>query len=211
MFLNDFVNRNARCVAATEYTPNAAPQRYYLDVNNSVNHSNVTLSTLPVGKTFLFEAYPNTYPGKWYRFELDSLSEKGYICPWVSETGRFLINSDEDTLCFSVIPGSTKVYVHNGHTDAMRASFSGSDTSEEREYEHTEQTDALRSSWGSIPSGTFSLRSDDLMSWASNSARVIDELIVKVESQDRKLDEIAVQLKCLIDFSENMSKNFHQP
>ena len=134
MFLNDFVNRNARCVAATEYTPNAAPQRYYLDVNNSVNHSNVTLSTLPVGKTFLFEAYPNTYPGKWYRFELDSLSEKGFICPWVSETGRFLINSDEDTLCFSVIPGSTKVYVHNGHTDAMRASFSGSDTSEEKEY-----------------------------------------------------------------------------
>ena len=91
----------------------------------------------------------------------------------------------------------------------MRASFSGSDASEEKG--DLKQTDALRSSWGSIPSGTFSLRSDDLMSWASNSARVIDELIIKVESQDKKLDEIAVQLKCLIEFTENMSKNFHQP
>ena len=199
MFLNDFVNRNDRCVAATEYTPNTAPQRYYLDVNNSVNHSNVTLSTLQVGKTFLFEAYPSTYPGKWYRFELDSLSENGFICPWVSDTGRFLINRDEDTLCFSVIPGSTEVYIHNGHTDAMRASFSGSDTSDENGYQHPDKTDALRASWGSIPSGTLSLKSDDLVSWASSSARVIDQLVDRVADQGKQLDSIQNQLTVLID------------
>lgn len=199
MFLNDFVNRNDRCVAATEYTPNTAPQRYYLDVNNSVNHSNVTLSTLQVGKTFLFEAYPSTYPGKWYRFELDSLSENGFICPWVSDTGRFLINRDEDTLCFSVIPGSTEVYIHNGHTDAMRASFSGSDTSDENVYQHSDKTDALRASWGSIPSGTLSLKSDDLVSWASSSARVIDQLVDRVADQGKQLDSIQNQLTVLID------------
>lgn len=206
MFLNDFVNRNNRCVEAQEYAPNDAPQRYYKKVDQSCNHANVQLSSLSVGSTFLFEAYPKAYPGKWYRYEMDSLSEDGFICPWVSDTGRFLINSEEETLCFSLIPRFTRVFICKGHTDEMRASFSGSDdlsdshSDNENSKRPTEPpTNDLRASWGSLPSTELSLRSDDLMSWASSSSKVIDHLMDKVAEQDKKLDAIQNQLTVLID------------
>jgi hypothetical protein len=100
---------------------------------------------------------------------VDSFSSDGVICLWISETGRFLINSQEDTLCFSVVDGLTEVYVER----------------------------ALSDSWDSTVSGC-SLSSDHIQ----DSDDAINELKGKIEKQDDKLEEIAQQMRFLIEFAE---------
>jgi len=175
MFFTDFENVNRRCVSGKQYTPDDAPQQFRRRVNIDIAYSGVKLSTLTVGSTFYLEAYESTHPGQFFWFEVDSFSSDGVICLWISETGRFLINSQEDTLCFSVVDGLTEVYV-----------------------ERAKESPGLSDSWDSTVSGC-SLSSDHIQ----DSDDAINDLQGKIERQDDKLEEIAQQMRFLIEFAES--------
>jgi hypothetical protein len=183
MFCKDFENVNQRCVSGQQYTPDDAPQQFRRRVNIDIAYSAVPIATLSIGQTFFLEAYKGTHPGQFFCFELDSITTHGFICPWVSKTGRFLVNSQEDTLCFSVIDGLTKVYV-----------------------ERAKEPPGLRDSWDSTVSGC-SLSSDHIQ----DSDEAINELKGKIERQDDKLEEIAQQMRFLIEFAETKLMNAFPP
>lgn len=185
MIFDDFINRNNRGVVAKEYTPDDAPQKSCVRIDFDTAYSLVPISTLPIGQTFFLQAYPKTHPGQFFWFELDSISFDGVICPWISDTGRFLINSQEDTLCFSVISNTEEVYICNGHTEEMKESFGN----------------PMRNSWDSTLSGC-SLTSTNIM----DPVEIVGELKGKIERQDDKLEEIAQQMRFLIEFAETALK-----
>ena len=183
--IDEFVNKNWRDHMTGSFNPSDAPQDYLTSVQDAME---LRLGEISVGATFYYEAYPNSFPGKYFKYEKDKETANGNICTWISKCDKYIINAMEDTYCFSMYKYSTKVWIL---LDQQQRAFSPKPEAKPEEafpkIEKNESDDEIMDE-------AFSIQSFDASLSISNDR--IQALEQQVETLVRETQWLKEQLKC---------------